>query len=133
MSKTLLINITALNPDQFAKDPASTATEATVSTNGNIDIHLVEDSVVISWTFNSDLNEVFRPLTPPPGPIKFAVRPVTAPPTLPGAGIFSTPSLSNSNRTVMVTVTNDQNQTEKNFQYTIYENHGPDDPSIRNR
>jgi len=131
MSLTLIINITALNPDVFEKDSSSTASAATVGSSGDIDLSDVDDAVDISWTFAESLDEEFKPLTPPPGPIMF--RTITAPPVAPGSGIFGTPSLSNGNRTVSVSDANSSTETTKTFNYTIYETHGPDDPRVTNR
>lgn len=131
MSKTLIVNITSMNPDKFKKDSSSTATNATVTESGDIDISLVEDSVEISWKIGATVNETFRPISPPPGPIKFQT--IDVPPTEPPAGVFGSPSLSDDKKTVTVTDENPSNATKKIFTYTLYETPGPDDPRVTNR
>lgn len=131
MSLTLNINITSLNPDRFAKDASSTATNATVDQSGNIDLKNVADTVVISWKLVDSLGETFESIGSTTGPIKF--RTTANPPGAPASGIFSTPALSNASKTVTVTDANGNGAAEKSFTYTLYESHGPDDPGIRNR
>jgi hypothetical protein len=131
MSLSLIINITALNPDAFEKDLSSTASDATVGSNGDIDLSKVNDAVDISWTFAESLNVTFKPVTPPPGPIMF--RTITAPPVAPASGIFGTPGLSNKDRTVTVSDANSSTEATKIFNYTIFETHGPVDPRVTNR
>jgi len=131
MSKTLKIKITSMSPDVFEKDDTSTATEATVSSSGAIDVSSVADSVTISWTIGSDVNETFETLSPAPGPIKFQT--IQTPPTDPPAGVFGAATLSADKKTVTVTDANVSGATTKIFSYTLYENHGPDDPRVTNR
>lgn len=132
MSLSLNINITALNPDVFEKDSSSTASAATVASNGNIVLTDVDDAVDISWTFDSNLNVTFKALSPPPpGPIMF--RTITTPPGEPGSGIFGTPSLSNGSRTVSVSDANSSTATTKVFNYTLFETRGSHDPRVTNR
>lgn len=131
MSETLKINITALNPDNFEKDTTSTATKATVASNGNIDLSNVNDTVVISWTLVDSLGETFRTTDKNPGPIK--IRTQGNPPGNPAVGIFGSPSLTNENKTVSVTDANGNGAAEKSFSYTLFESQGSDDPSIRNQ
>ena len=121
MSKTLNINITSMSPDRFAKDPSSTATEATVTDKGVIDVSSVLDSVTIAWTIAAGVNETFESLSPAPGPIKF--RTTQVPPTDPPAGVFGSATLSTDKKTVTVSDANASGETTKVFQYTLYENH----------
>lgn len=120
-----------MSPDVFAKDPSSTAAEATVSSSGAIDVSSVADSVTISWTIAADVNETFESLSSAPGPIKFQTNQV--PPTNPPAGVFGSASLSTDKKTVTVSDANSSGETTKIFNYTLYENHGPDDPRVTNR
>ena len=131
MTQTLKINITSLNPDRFAKDASSTATGATVDQSGNISLQNVTDTVVISWKLADSLGQTFESIGSTTGPIKF--RTIGSPPSAPASGIFSTPTLSTDSKTVSVTDANGNGAAEKSFTYTLYESHGPDDPTIRNR
>jgi hypothetical protein len=131
MSETLKIKIISMSPDRFEKDPTSTATLATVTDKGVIDISKVTDSVDISWTIGATVNETFESIGSNTGPIKFKTN--QTPPTDPPAGVFGTPTLSTDKKTVTVSDANASGATTKIFNYTLYENHGPDDPRVTNR
>lgn len=121
MTDTLAVKITSITPPTYEK--TSGPDKATVSSRGDIDVSELTNSVDIEWTLKSDLNEVFKPLSPEPGPITIT----------PANTEFSAAVLSNSDRTVTVPDANSANQTTKVYNYILHQQRGQMDPSIKNR
>ena len=118
---TLVIAVNdSTQPYTFTKSggPAN----ATVATNGDIDLtNCAENNIGIQWNLDSGT---------------FRSSGNSAPVTISGNGndqIFTGGTLSNSNKTYTVTDANATQPINTNFNYTIHENGGDDDPIIRNR
>lgn len=96
--------------------------DATVDTSGNIDLsNVAETDVDISWTLND--GKVFRSTGGD------AV-------TISGNGngqVFTGGTLSNGDKTYIVTDANPTGALNKSFTYQMHEKTGDVDPSIRNR
>lgn len=132
-TETLEIDITSVDntgkPNAFSKNANSTATAATVSATGDIDISGCSDPVSISWTFADSTGQKFRSNNP----ITFA----PALGTSQNNGVFGSTTLSNGDKTATI---EDQNpdaahrgSNGNSFNYTIHDTATDDDPSIRNR
>lgn len=132
-TQTLNIDITSVDgtgkPNAFSKNSDSTATAATVSSSGEIDISGCDGPVDIAWTFADSTGQKFRSANP----ITFA--PALGTPQ--NNGVFGSVTLSNGDKTASISDANPdashRGGNANSFNYTIHDTATDDDPSIRNR